>query len=180
MRPFVEAAKPLFPLISLFVVSTTWAYFSPNNIVSYDPRVFFMISGTIFSNFSVRLFFPYNVETSEINLFCLQCRLIVAQMSDTICDGWNCQLSVYSIATLICILPYQLLGLPAMPFVVEKWIQITLLTVFSVLHFHYGYGIVTEMCQHFGIKCFTVSLSFHHSLTLLSSSLLFQLLFFLD
>lgn len=54
MRPFVEAAKPLFPLIGLFFVSTTWAYFSPNNILEYDPRIFFMITGTIFSNFSVR------------------------------------------------------------------------------------------------------------------------------
>lgn len=53
MRPFFEAAKPLYPLISLFVISTSWAYFSPNNILEYDPRVFFMITGTIFSNVSV-------------------------------------------------------------------------------------------------------------------------------
>lgn len=55
MRTFIEAAKPLYPLISLFIISTTWAYFSPNQILSYDPRVFFMITGTIFSNFSVRI-----------------------------------------------------------------------------------------------------------------------------
>lgn len=84
-------------------------------------------------------------------------------MSDTVCDGWNFQLSVYSIATLICIMPYQAVGLPALPFVAEKWILITLLTVFSVLHFHYGYGIVQEMCQHFGIKCFTVCWNFYRS-----------------
>lgn len=86
-------------------------------------------------------------------------------MSDTICDGWNFQLTLYSIATLICIAPYQMLGLPALSFAAEKWILISQLTVYSALHFHYGYGIVTEMCQHFGIKCFTVCLSFYHSLT---------------
>jgi len=136
MRPFFEAAKPLYPLIALFVISTSWAYFSPNNILAYDPRVFFMITGTIFSNVS--------------------CRLIVAQMSNTICDGWNFQLTVYLITTLFCIAPYQLVGLPPLPFYIENYILITLLTVFSVLHFHYGYGIVTEMCEHFGIKCFTI------------------------
>lgn len=55
MRPFFEAAKPLYPLIALFIISTSWAYFSPNKIHVYDPRVFFMITGTIFSNFSVSL-----------------------------------------------------------------------------------------------------------------------------
>lgn len=53
MRPCFEAAKPLYPLVSLFIISTTWAYLSPNFILKHDPRVFFMITGTIFSNFSV-------------------------------------------------------------------------------------------------------------------------------
>lgn len=155
MRSFYEAAKPLYSLIGLFTISTSWAFFSPNRILDVDSRVFFMITGTIFSNFSVSFARPRFV-LKAISLFSLQCRLIVAQMSDTICDGWNFQLTVYSIATVICITPYQLCGLPAMPLDVEKGILITLLVLFSVLHFHYGYGIVTEMCQHFGIKCFTV------------------------
>lgn len=57
MRPFLEAAKPLYPLIGLFFISTIWAYLSPNNILEHDPRIFFMITGTIFSNFSVRIDF---------------------------------------------------------------------------------------------------------------------------
>lgn len=61
-------------------------------------------------------------------------------MSDTICDGWNFQLTVYSLTTLICIAPYQLIGLPPLSFAIEKFILIALLTIFSVLHFHYGYG----------------------------------------
>ncbi|CRL01603.1 CLUMA_CG014202, isoform A [Clunio marinus] len=136
MRSCYEAAKPLYPVAGLFIVSTSWALFSPNRILSHDPRVFFMITGTIFSNVS--------------------CRLIVAQMSDTKCDGWNFQLTLYSIATAFCIFPYEKLGLPPLSFIIEKWILILLLALFSCFHFHYGYGIVTEMCKHFGIKCFTI------------------------
>lgn len=162
MRSFNEAAKPLYQLIGLFVISTSWAYFSPNEIHKVDPRVFFMITGTIFSNFSVSFHF-IDWKTSENSILCLQCRLIVAQMSDTICDGWNLQLTVYSIATVICIFPYQLCGLSVLPLSIERGILITLLVLFSVLHFHYGYGIVTEMCEHFGIKCFTVCWSFYRT-----------------
>lgn len=96
-------------------------------------------------------------------MFTPQSRLIVAQMSDTICDAWNFQLTVYSIATVICIFPYKLCGLPAMGLYFEWGILVTLLVLFSVLHFHYGYGIVNEMCEHFGIKCFTVWWSFYRT-----------------
>lgn len=77
-------------------------------------------------------------------------------MSNTNCDGWNFQLSVYTAAVLFCIMPYQSVGLPELSFTAEKWILYSLLAVFSIQHFHYGYGIITEMCEHFGIKCFTV------------------------
>lgn len=53
MRTFNEAVKPLYPLVWLFVISNCWAFFSPNRILEFDPRVFFMITGTIFSNFAV-------------------------------------------------------------------------------------------------------------------------------
>lgn len=85
-----------------------------------------------------------------------QSRLIVAQMSDTRCDNWNSQLTVYLLAVLVCIFPFQQCGLPQLPLDVELWILWALVGIFSLLHFHYGFGIVTEMCQHFGIKCFTV------------------------
>jgi ethanolaminephosphotransferase len=55
MRSAFEAGKPLYPLFGLFIISTCWAYYSPNNILNWDPRLFFMITGTIFSNFSVSL-----------------------------------------------------------------------------------------------------------------------------
>jgi ethanolaminephosphotransferase len=89
-------------------------------------------------------------------------------MSDTVFSGWNTMLSVYAVATFICIVPYQAVGLPVLSFAIEKWILVSLLVAFSAFHLHYGYGIVTEMCEHFGIKCFTVSLSFYRRLMLLS------------
>lgn len=79
------------------------------------------------------------------------------EMSSCRCDNWNLQLTVYMLAVLFCIFPFHLCGFSALPLDVEKWILFSLVGVFSALHFHYGYGVVTEMCQHFGIKCFTVS-----------------------
>jgi ethanolaminephosphotransferase len=54
MRPLVEAFRPLYPVMGLFVISTLWVVFSPNDIMQYDPRMFIMVTGTIFSNISVR------------------------------------------------------------------------------------------------------------------------------
>lgn len=54
MRPLVEAFRPLYPVFGLFVISTAWMLFSPNEMMAYDPRMFIMVTGTIFSNISVR------------------------------------------------------------------------------------------------------------------------------
>lgn len=88
-----------------------------------------------------------------------QCRLIVAQMSNTRCDGWNSQLTMLLVATVVCVLPYQLIGLPAMPFIVEKWIIYSLALLVSVLHFHYGRGVVNRNIFNV-LKTFTILLLF--------------------
>lgn len=75
-------------------------------------------------------------------------------MADTVFNACNFQLVVYTISVLICIIPYQLGW--KLPAVVEQWTLYTLVIVFSILHFYYGFAVVSEMCQHFGIKCFTV------------------------
>ncbi|XP_070495056.1 ethanolaminephosphotransferase 1 isoform X2 [Chironomus tepperi] len=136
MRPMIELFRPLYPVFGLFAVSTLWLVFSPNKIMDVDPRMFIMVTGTIFSNIS--------------------CRLIVAQMSDTRTDGWNSQLWIYLLTVLICIFPFPLFGFPQMTLVVEKYILYILVGILSIQHFHYGYSVVNEMCQHFGIKCFTI------------------------
>lgn len=167
MRPLIDAFRPLYPVCGLFVISTLWLVFSPNDIMKEDPRMFIMVTGTIFSNISVRQLQPdaanlrITIIFPSLSLtfqFPMQCRLIVAQMSDTRCDNWNSQLSVYMAAVLVCIFPFQLCSSFKLPLNIELWTLWALGGIFSVLHFHYGYGVVTEMCQHFGIKCFTVSL----------------------
>lgn len=84
MRTFYEAAKPLYPLTALFLISTTWAYLSPNNILAWDPRIFFMVTGTIFSNFSVS--FKLNLTSSCI----LYCHNITFPLSE--CSNFNLKL----------------------------------------------------------------------------------------
>lgn len=123
MRSFFEAARPLYPLFALFLISSAWALFSANRILEKDPRMFFMMTGTIFSNIS--------------------CRLIVAQMSDTRTDGWNFQLTLMSFATVICIFPYQLLKFQKPPEIFETYVLYTLAAVTSILHFHYGVCVVS-------------------------------------
>lgn len=164
MRSFNEAAKPLYPLFWLFIISNCWAFFSPNGILQYDPRVFFMITGTIFSSFSVRrrharpvqfvIITQLSLSLSSFHHF--QCQLIVAQMTGTLFSVWNFQLVAYTISVLISIIPYQLVLGVHLPFYVEQWQLYGLVIVFSILHFYYGYAVVSEMCQHLGIKCFTV------------------------
>lgn len=53
MRSFNEALKPLYTFFAFFIVSTIWTYFSPNAIVDHHPRIFFLTTGTIFTNFCV-------------------------------------------------------------------------------------------------------------------------------
>lgn len=53
MRSFKEAMRPLWPLLSFIIIMLLWPFVSPNDIMEKDPRIMFMLSGTIFSNVSV-------------------------------------------------------------------------------------------------------------------------------
>lgn len=55
MLSLLEALRPLFSFLTFVVVSMLWAHKSPNNIMETDPRAVFLLTGTIFSNISVRL-----------------------------------------------------------------------------------------------------------------------------
>uniref|UniRef100_A0A023EUD9 Putative sn-12-diacylglycerol ethanolamine-and cholinephosphotransferase n=1 Tax=Aedes albopictus TaxID=7160 RepID=A0A023EUD9_AEDAL len=137
MRPFGEAFRPMVPLFFLAIVSTIWAFLSPNSIVTLEPRMFIVLSGTVFSN--------------------INCRLIVAQMTDTRADLWNGLLNLLTAAAIVCIFPYQMLGIPALWLEYERNILYALVLVVTVAHLHYGQGVVREMCSHFRIRCFKVS-----------------------
>lgn len=66
MRPLLEAIRPIWSILTIFTIMTFWALKSPNDILEYDPRMFFLLFGTLFSSVS--------------------CRLIVSQMSNQRCD----------------------------------------------------------------------------------------------
>ena len=48
-----EAFRPLIPFIILFLSTTLWAIYSPTNIIETDPRVFYIMVGTVMSNIAV-------------------------------------------------------------------------------------------------------------------------------
>lgn len=56
MRPFQEAIRPLISVFMCFVITLTWIWYSPGNIMERDPRAVFFLIGTIFSNISVSIF----------------------------------------------------------------------------------------------------------------------------
>lgn len=49
----MEAIRPLIPFVTFMVIFLYWAHMSPGNIIEKDPRVLYLLSGTIFSNISV-------------------------------------------------------------------------------------------------------------------------------
>lgn len=64
MRSPIEAARPFFPFITYLALFMFWTYKSPRNIMDFDTRAVFLLTGTIFSNTSVScdLFFACSVN----------------------------------------------------------------------------------------------------------------------
>ncbi|XP_064605511.1 ethanolaminephosphotransferase 1-like [Liolophura sinensis] len=128
MRSFYEAMRPLFSVILLFTLMIVWAFFSKADILENQPRLFYWVTGTVFSN--------------------ITCHLIVAQMSDTRCELLNVLLVPLLIIVLaVIVLPLQALELQLL------WAYAVLTTT---LHVHYGVNVVKEMCSHFSINAFTL------------------------
>lgn len=50
-----EAMRPLMPIFLLFLSTTFWVVYSPTNIIERDPRVFYWLVGTVFSNIAVSI-----------------------------------------------------------------------------------------------------------------------------
>lgn len=128
MRTASEAMRPMMPLAGFFCLSALWAALSPNDIINVSPRIFYILTGTIFSN--------------------INCRLIVSQMSDTRCEAWNVLLVPYSAAVLVV-----LCGVSRSAEVMLLW---SLCAGCSLSHIHYGTRVVQEMCKHFDINCFHI------------------------
>ncbi|KAJ8721596.1 hypothetical protein PYW07_002371 [Mythimna separata] len=129
MRSLSEAVRPLVPLFVFFALSSLWAMYSPNDIINRAPRIFYILTGTIFSN--------------------INCRLIVSQMSDTRCEAFNSLLVPY--ALVLC----MVFG-TAVSAGTELLLLAALCLVSSVAHIYYGSKVVQEMCEHFKIECFRI------------------------
>lgn len=77
-------------------------------------------------------------------------------MTKTTVDGWNRQLTLYTVAVIICLAPYQAFGLPIIPLLVERYLLLGLFALSNCVHIHYAYGMINELCGYLGIRCFTV------------------------
>ena len=51
----MEAARPMFPLLGMFFVSAIWVIYTINDIIDLEPRLYFVMCGTLFSNICVSI-----------------------------------------------------------------------------------------------------------------------------
>lgn len=86
-------------------------------------------------------------------------------MTKTTVDGWNHQLTLYTVAVIFAVIPYQMCGLSSLPMFVEKNMLLGLFVLSKCVHIHYAYGMITQLCDHLGINCFTVGLFFRFNKT---------------
>ncbi|KAG5879527.1 hypothetical protein JTB14_029893 [Gonioctena quinquepunctata] len=128
MRDFSDAIRPLLPVSAFFILTLIWILYSPSNIIDQDPRAFFFLLGTVFSNIS--------------------CRLIVAQMSNTTCDAFNLLLVPTSFVVMTAVLTQWAN--------IELFLLYALCLVTTIAHIHYGTCVVRQMCRHFKVNCFSI------------------------
>lgn len=145
MRSFLEAIRPLIPFTSLFVLTTVWVLLSRNDICSREPRMMFVLYGTIFSNICVRTARASCVILDPLTSggMYFQCRLIVAQMSDTRTDCWNAFIWPLMVVVLVSVIPYPQLGLAELQPMTEKWMVYVSTALATIAHIHYGQGVVS-------------------------------------
>ncbi|VDK60457.1 unnamed protein product [Anisakis simplex] len=125
-----EAFLPLFPSSIFFAVSIVWAHYSPNDIISVDPRCFFWTMGSVFSN--------------------IMCRLIMAQTTRTRAQTFNWLLAVYCIGAAIPLCSNVTVF-------TELLIIRTLALTTTLAHLHYGICVIRQLCDHFNTAAFSIS-----------------------
>lgn len=125
-KSWLEAVRPMVSVFLLFVLTLSWSVLSPSNILEREPRIFYLVVGTVFSNIS--------------------CRLIISQMTSTRCETFNWLLVPVALALGLC------LGLGWDEVLVIRLVAAFII----LCHVHYGTSIVREMCDHFNIYCFSL------------------------
>ncbi|CEF64044.2 Ethanolaminephosphotransferase 1 [Strongyloides ratti] len=126
---FYEFSLPMVSPIILFTSSVLWANFSPSNVITLSPHLFFWAVGTVFSNVAVHL--------------------IISQMSCTRTEVFNKLTILYSIISFLSVSgvfgQYEL--------VILKIASL----VFTLSHLHYGICLVHQLCDHFKINAFNLN-----------------------
>jgi hypothetical protein len=59
--------RPLFATTYLFLIQSIWIYVSKVNILELEPRAFYWLTGTLFSNITVR--FKENFKKKRFSYF---------------------------------------------------------------------------------------------------------------
>ena len=130
MRPFLEAMRPLIALVAQALLCWMWALASKNDIINADPRCFFYMSGTLYSN--------------------IVARLIVSQMSGTRCESLSPGLVPLTAAVIMALV------IPGLPKIGELAILYLLTAVLTISHLHYAVCVLIQMCQHLNITLFKI------------------------
>ena len=130
MRPFLEGVRPLVSLILQAIFCWMWATLSRNDIVETDPRCFFYMSGTLYSN--------------------IVARLIVAQMSGTRCELLSPNLLPLAASVAISLV------IPGLPRMGELSVLYILTAILTISHLHYAVCVLIQMCQYLNITFFTI------------------------
>ncbi|CAB3407084.1 unnamed protein product [Caenorhabditis bovis] len=123
---FLSGFRPAWPVLVLFASSIYWAVKSPTNVIDVDPRCFFFCMGTVFSN--------------------IACRLIIAQMSNTMCEVYNTTLAIF--LSTIALAFFQ----PSLELLILRVATVAI----TLVHVHYGVCVVRQLCRHFKINALSV------------------------
>ncbi|KAK3089897.1 hypothetical protein FSP39_007489 [Pinctada imbricata] len=123
-----EANRPLVSSCLFFGLMLLWSQISSCGILEQQPRMFYLVSGVVFSN--------------------IGCKLIISQMSDTRCELINTL--IFPLIGIVALVSLCSLGQ------IEVYL-LAAYSVFAVCaHLHFGMCVVQEMCDHFNISAFTI------------------------
>lgn len=133
-KSFYESVRPLFSTIYLFAIQLIWITFSKHNLLEAEPRTFFWLTGTLFSN--------------------IACRLIIAQMTSTRCQIFNWTLIPLTTIVIAFTAPFQQSYMTAKN---ERIALYFIAILVTLAHVHYGICMVRQISKHLGIYCFSIT-----------------------
>ncbi|CAF0742201.1 unnamed protein product [Brachionus calyciflorus] len=137
-KSIYEGVRPIFSTVYLFIIQLIWIKYSKINILDLEPRAFFWLTGTLFSN--------------------IACRLIVAQMTSTRCQIFN-----WTLIPLTFIVGLFTVNLESTS--IQKYLTAQaevnalyfMVVLITLAHIHYGICMVQQICQHLKIYCFVIT-----------------------